>query len=339
MTIVTKPPSLHQLKCVLVASDLSAASERALSYGVAIAQHCGAKLFLAHVLSSARGSTMNLVAGPTAQSNHLALELNKRLLTYDVHDLEYQVVIGRGDVASELESVVRNDHVDLIIVGTHNRTGFGKIVLGSVAEQIFRRVSCPVLTVGPHSSRNADISTTGRVRVFLFPTDFSLFSLSALPKAVSFANQAEARLALLHVLCPIPRLEPDRWYTSSDIEEMRKERQVSVRGRLERLTSNFDLLFHPMCLAEIGNPVGRTLCVTKELGANAIIMGLGQTRHPRSVSHLPWSTAYNIVCGASCPVMTMKYSSAGELASSVLPTVIDVLEWNEITTPGSNAEL
>jgi len=59
-------------------------------------------------------------------------------------------LVREGEVADVLSDLVRQDHIDLIVLGTEGRTGLRKFLLGSVAEVVFRTAECPVLTLGPH---------------------------------------------------------------------------------------------------------------------------------------------------------------------------------------------
>ena len=97
-----------------------------------------------------------------------------------------------------MRHAIEADDVDLIVLGTHGRTGAEKLLLGSVAEEIFRRSPVPVLTIGPgvrSSTHNA-----GRFRRVLFATDLSPESLAAAPYAITLAQENQARLALLLVM-------------------------------------------------------------------------------------------------------------------------------------------
>ena len=121
------------LKSILVATDFSPASEKPLRHGLAIAHRYATKFFLAHVVSSL-GLNM---AGPDAifaaeaAACRDARNLEEHLRTTGAFGhLEHHVIVRQGEVWKQLD-------------------GFGKLVLGSVAEQIFRNADCPVLTVGP----------------------------------------------------------------------------------------------------------------------------------------------------------------------------------------------
>jgi nucleotide-binding universal stress UspA family protein len=94
--------------------------------------------------------------------------------------LDYEFIICEGSVWEQLELLIRQKQIDAVVVGTHGRDGLGRLVLGSVAEQIFRQADCLVLTVGP-GSREDSLIENGSSRPFLFATDFGAAPLCALP--------------------------------------------------------------------------------------------------------------------------------------------------------------
>jgi nucleotide-binding universal stress UspA family protein len=298
-----------QLNSVLIATDFSAASEKALRHALTIARYYGAKLYLMHVVSSV-GLT---IGGPEAiaQATTLALRdasLSERQLVASgaLRDIHHRVIIRQGDVWTELESVIRNEGIDLLVIGTHGRTGFKKLVLGSVAEQIFRNACCRVLTVGPCSPPDARLAPEGTLRPLLFTTDFSEASLRALPHATSLANQRRTKLVLLHILSPVPHVEGNRWYTPSDVVEMQAAAEAAARKRLQDLIANVDLVVEPAFMVNLGEPAEGILRAAEALDAEAIVMGSRCRNHIGTSSHLPWSTAYDVVCRAVCPVLTVR---------------------------------
>jgi nucleotide-binding universal stress UspA family protein len=60
--------------------------------------------------------------------------------------LQYEFIIREGNVWEQLEFIIQEKHIDAVVVGTHRREGLGRLMLGSVAEQIFRQANCLVLT-------------------------------------------------------------------------------------------------------------------------------------------------------------------------------------------------
>lgn len=299
-----------QIKSILVATDFSPASEKPLRHAVAIARHYGANIFLVHVVSSL-GFTL---AGPdvVAAASELALRdarqvEHKLVASGELADLCHKVIVRDGDIWTELEEVIEQERIDMVVIGTHSRKGLVKLVLGSVAEQIFRHASCLVLTVGPNSPADAEMETTEEVRPLLFATDFGQASRKALPYAISFAVQRRTRLVLLHMLSPAPRAEGNLWYTPSDVEQMQRDEQSATLWRLRELVghaaaSEVESVF----MAEFGEPAEGILQAAEVLHAEAIIMGLNRRAHIEIMSHLPWSTAYEVVGRALCPVLTVR---------------------------------
>jgi|SRR6476469_8562094 len=88
--------------------------------------------------------------------------------------------------------------IDLAVLDTHGRGGVGKLLLGSVAERIFRQALCPVLTVGPNFQPHSPF--TPRPKSILLPTDFSPQSEHTFPYAVFLARESRARLTILNVM-------------------------------------------------------------------------------------------------------------------------------------------
>jgi nucleotide-binding universal stress UspA family protein len=299
-----------QLKSVLVATDFSKASEKPLRHAIAIARHYGAKFYLANVISSL-GLT---IAGPDAVfAVTEAVSKDARRLEDDLvrrgalEGVRHEVIIRQGEIWGELEKVVRQEHVDLIVIGTHGRRGLRKLILGSVAEQIFRHAECPVLTVGPGSGQESLFEGTRAIRPFLFATDFGEASLHALPYAVSSANQFGAKLVLLHVVPKVPMPEGIHRCTAGDLIQMRENARLASLRRLNGLVShNTELAVKPDLVVEFGLPSEKILETAGTFKVDSIIMGLHRSAHVGTASHLPWATAYEVVCGARCPVLTVR---------------------------------
>lgn len=301
-----------RIKAVLVTTDFTKASEKPLRRALAIAHHYEAKFYLAHVVTSVGYA----IAGPPA------LQLATDAATRDVQELEQNLVesgclnglshefIVRqgGEIWKQLESVISEKEVDLVVVGTHGRRSLGKMLLGSVAEQIFRRANCLVLTVGPGCFGDSPLEDARPYRSFLFATDFGECSLQALPRAISFANHFGAKLILLHVapIAPIP--EGLHWSgTTTDIRKMREEAGRPALERLKELVSqNIELNTPSEFIVKFGRPSEKILQVAHAREADLIIMGLHGSRHVDTAAHLPWATAYEVVCNARCPVLTVR---------------------------------
>ena len=309
MPLVTADGDIH-LKSVLVATDFSEASEKALRHALAIARHYGAKLYVAHVVSSMAFTLVgpDAVNAATDAVCRDARQLENQLVRSGaLAGLRHEIIVRQGNVWEELEKVVRQEQVELVVIGTHARRGLGKLLLGSVAEHIFRHSECLVLTVGPGSLRDSPVDGSRAVRPFLFATDFSGPSLRALPYAISSANHFGTKLAVLHVLPAVPMPEGVNRPTAGDVMLVRENAQMASLQRLEELASqSAKLAAKPEFLVEFGSPSEKILQTADTLKADAIIMGLHRSKHIDTKSHLPWATAYEVVCGAGCSVLTVR---------------------------------
>jgi nucleotide-binding universal stress UspA family protein len=140
-----------QLKQILIPIDFSDYSDQALRWGVSLAQKYGAQLLLLHVIPevleevSARESAgeqlvIDLTAEVEAQLHEIARQGLKEGVAVDVR-------VADGEPADAILRIARQEKVDLIVMGTHGRTGLSHLLLGSTAEAVVRAAACPVFTV------------------------------------------------------------------------------------------------------------------------------------------------------------------------------------------------
>src|ERR1700687_50860 len=300
-------------RSILIATDFSEASEKALRYSLALARFYESKFCLAHVVSSL-GLTM---AGPGAVAAceeavlREAADLEDSLIqTGALSGIQHKFIVRQGERWPELREIIRQESADLLVVGTHGRHSIAKLLFGSIAEQIFRQAYCPVLTFGPHSDDRPWFGTPSTHRTFLFATDFGSASLHGLPQAIAAANQLGAQLAFLSIIPAAP----------SSIEEALTDWQEDARKRkLPRLTELADdagLDTRPQLYAEFksARPVSEQILETAgKLGADLVIMGLHDSAHTGIISHLDLAATYDVVCQAGSPVLTVNCSSGSNL--------------------------
>src|ERR1035437_3584915 len=211
------------LKNILYATDFSPTAESALPYVLGLAKRFGAKVHALHV----RFPATYPVVGPEGMPQAMeAAEEQAKQESKQLHELlaglPHEVFISEGDIWTTINDTVRQKKIDLIVIGTRGRTGIGRALLGSVAEEIFRRAPCPVLTVGPHVSK--DTERRLEMKEILYATDFSPESLAALPYATSLAQENQARLTLLHVIGEpkVGELVHPEQYVDSTLRQLQK---------------------------------------------------------------------------------------------------------------------
>jgi len=302
ITAALKPQS------ILIATDFSDASEKALSHSVALARFYGSRFCLAHVVSSL-GLT---IAGPGAIAAcedavlRDAAYLEASLLrTGALTGVQHKLIVRQGELWPELREIIRQESADLLVVGTHGRHGIAKLFFGSIAEQIFRESDCPVLTFGPHTDGRPWFETSSTRRTFLFATDFGSASLQGLPQAIAAANQFGASLAFLSIIPTAPSGTHDAGDCQVDV-------RMRTLQRLAELADNAELTPRPELYAEFesGGPVSEKILETADkLRADLIIMGLHDSAHAGVISHLDLATTYDVVCQAGSPVLTVNCSS------------------------------
>jgi nucleotide-binding universal stress UspA family protein len=283
------------IQSVMAAVDFSPECEKPLRHAAAIARHFSARLYIAHVVSSlgltlggpdAMTAAADLATGEAEQFRH-RLAASGRIAADDC-----RIVISEGEIWEELERIIEQENIDLLVVGTHSRKALSKIVLGSVAEQIFRHASCMVLTVGPYSPPESALAPETQSRPLLFALDFLEGSRQALPYAVSIARQRMENLVFLHMV-------PPAHGGPASLADMRLRVHEWI-SQTVGFPEGADII------VEYGEPVEGILRNSERINAEAIIMGLHR-RVPVSLSsHLPWSTASSVSCNAGCPVLTIR---------------------------------
>ena len=285
------------LKNILLATDFSPASETALPHALKIARHYESKLYIAHVISA---EIMSLVAvertADIRQQERQSAQKNMEHLLNIASQagVRCQPLMGQGVIWDVLRDMIKENHIDLIVVGTHARRGLGKLVLGSVAEEVFRSAPCPALTVGPKTleMRSQDVELSH----ILHPVEFIPDPGAAAAYAVSLAEEYRARLTFMKVFEErVPSQE-----LQAAVEEPARhwmEDYVPIESDLRRRT-----FFEP----GFGRPAEAILKFAEERGVNLIVMGV-QRMDPVMAAHIPKSdTAYEVVRNASCPVLTVR---------------------------------
>jgi len=285
------------IRNILFATDFSSSSEAALPVAIALAKHFGAALFVTHVLPTEPRYELPIEPEPAAlnpRKQEAQKHFDELLASGALNDVVHEPILRSGDLWQTMLDVIATRAIDLIVCGTHGRQGIRKVVMGSVAETIFRLASCPVVTVGPHAKLPAD-----GIHQVLFATEFSPASLSALPYAYSLAERENARLTLVHVVEPAPPAIDAVVLPMVDTDiaaEALKELQQIVEAYPPLPTS-------PEVLV-VNGPVKIILDVAVERNTSIIVLGV--RRKSSIASHYPWSIADAIVSSATCPVLTVR---------------------------------
>lgn len=299
MTKLTEAGARVTLNNILYLTDFSEPSEAALPFAAAVAREYGAKIFAYHALIPAAYvyTTPELVqTGIEAQEE--AAEINMKRAEAQLVGVPHEMIVERSiGIWPSLEQAVKDYKADLVVLGTHGRTGAQKLLLGSVAEEVFRRSRVPVLTIGPGARRG--LHAGAKFHHVLYATDFSKESLAAAPYAISMAEENQARLILLHVMRP----------STTPLSE--REAQDVLSNATFQLHEIVPASAELWCTAEAivreGNPAEKILEVAKEKAADLIVLGVrDRGTHLGAATHLERATAHKVVAHAACPVLTVR---------------------------------
>lgn len=276
-------------------TDFSRSAEVALPFAKAMARAFDGKVYALHVL------VPDFISYLTPELPREALEQQERIAASKMDTVDskfkgmpHESLIERADSLWQvLDPKLKQCGVDLVVLGTHGRTGLRKFVMGSTAERVLRKSSVPVMTVGPGvtASRPAE----GAFRRIVLATDLREDCKNATVYAVSLAQENEAELTLLHVIEHKPR------------RSKRKPEAVSVAEAIHRLQAEVppeaDLWCRPETAVELGSPGPKIVEAAKHRKADLIVLGVRDAEHLFAATHLEIRTAHQVVAHAACPVL------------------------------------
>ena len=290
-----------QVKNILFLTDFSKPSEAALPFATAFGRGYGAKVHALHVLMPVAFAytTPGLVA-TALEAAEEAAQAEMQRIESQLAGLPHETIVERGiGVWPCVEKAIQDDDIDLIVVGTHGRTGAEKLLLGSVAEEIFRRSPVPVLTIGPNV--RSSVHNGARFHRVLFATDFSPESLAGAPYAISLAQEDQARLLLLFVMRkPLQKdAAVDKQFELSVAEAIHRLYEITPKD------AKFGL--PPEVIVEFGEPAERIVAAAQQRRADLIVLGVRDAAgRMGAATHLERAIAHKVVAHASCPVLTVR---------------------------------
>jgi nucleotide-binding universal stress UspA family protein len=287
-------PALTSLKNILLATDLSTSSATALQYARALAHEHGAHVHTVHVSGP---DNYQLLCPDAFATTFAQLPVDAEglsVLRGLLFGLPHEVPLHGRKVWEVIADVAARTEIDLLILGTHGRKGLGKLLFGSVAEEVFRNVSCPVLTVAA-DVEPPKLGSLGRLEMknIVLATDFN--PLSQAPSyACAFSERFGAELYALHVA--------GQHESAGEGMPWRKVQEHITSAAPEA----GDLSKKASFLVEYGDPGAKILLTAEKLKASLIVLGAHHPRNTRTLSHVPWATAARVVAGARCPVLIVR---------------------------------
>jgi nucleotide-binding universal stress UspA family protein len=301
-------PAIRRILCPL---DFSRFSRHALEQAVSLAREFGAEISALHVVPHA--SILEAVPGRARAAIGAAglSAASRAALTAELREFTYEVEAGgvvihaAVDDGDPVETIAREADAwpaDVIVMGTHGRTGVGRLLLGSVAERVLRLAPCPVVTV-PRDVRSPAWSLTfGRL---LCPIDFSAASARALDYAASLAAPEGPGLCVLHVvdLFAESGVAPDP--AAFDSPDFAAD---VVRTAAEQVSHAVQATVRARCpvteVAALGQASAEIVRVAAEQECDAIVLGV--RRRSKADLLLYGSTIQEVVRHARVPVLTIR---------------------------------
>jgi nucleotide-binding universal stress UspA family protein len=302
---------------VLCATDFSAVSAKAERYAIALAQRFGARLALLHVdppipLAAPYGEIPVDLALFDEQRRTADREMLAARERAKAAGLEVEVEIRGGSPAREILEVARQG-VDLLVIGTHGRSGFEHLLLGSVAEKVLRRAQCPVLIVPAAADPDKGVLFSR----ILCPIDGSAASSAAVAFAVSLARETDGVIHLLQAVEPLQMVSE---IGALDARAYEREAEAAARKTLHDAVS--DELRRWCRIDEevtVGKASQRILDAARDGSADIVVMGV---RGRNAIDLLAFgSTTNDVVRRAGCPVLVV-HPPADERGRERLATTV-----------------
>ena len=285
---------------ILVLTDFSACSQKALLYAANIARRHNSKLTLLHMVAP----QFSLVPQQARRDEALRAALSEMkqfhadLVSHGVlRDSHYQLLVRQGKSWNVISRILRLQGTDLVVMGTRGRTGLKKFILGSFAEGFFRKAPCPVLTVGPGIP---DQEVSQSPRHILFPTDESHASKAAEPYAFQLGRGPGVQLTQLRVVHG-GLLANGKSSVNKRLRHARE--RVYATGLYAAWREGGTT---PNVVAEIGPKVKTILRVGDRTDADLVILGIAKANDDPEI--FGWADAYQVVCSAHCPVLTVRHT-------------------------------
>jgi nucleotide-binding universal stress UspA family protein len=287
------------LQNILFLTDFSESSVNAAPFATSMARAYGSAVYALHVLVPSAYTYMTPdVSATLLDEEEDRARADMQRVEAQFSGLPREGMIERGAaVWPVLREVLKQREIDLIVLGTPGRTGVQKLLLGSSAEEVFRRAHVPVLTIGPAVQSGAH--GRGRFRSVLFATDFNASSIAGAPYAVSLAQENQARLTLVHVLPKCKPGKPERDGGRSVAEALHQLQEL--------VPPEAELWCRPEAMVQHGDPAQQILAAAKQCEADLIVLGVRGMDHLAGAAvRVDRAIAYKLVVNARCPVLTLR---------------------------------
>jgi nucleotide-binding universal stress UspA family protein len=278
------------VKEILVATDFSSVSDKAAAYAKALALNFRSKVEIVHVFDpSYVESLLGMSVKDRQKLSHEGLETLQREFLESGIEAATTLAEGRSPHTTLLKHAADHD-VDLIVAGTHSKFGLERLVLGSTAEELIRKASCPVLTVGPHAKDPGEGPLV--FRTIVYATDFSDQAAKAAVFALSFAQDSGAHIYLCHIS------------NAQATEEEMKTLDATFNAALNKMIPESVYEWcTPETVVKHGDAAQSILELSERVNADLIVLGARNASF--WLTHIEHGLTPDLLAEATCPVMTV----------------------------------
>jgi len=302
-------------KKILCPVDFSDGSRHAVEYATALARISHGSITALYVVSPFAppevpgGPEVPVMSYEAREQEVWRVESEVAAMFEDAttRGIRVDVLVDRGQPPHQILMRAADLPADIIVMGTHGAGGFEHLMLGSVAEKVVRKATCPVITVPPHAER-AD----GPFRKIVCAVDFSEWSVAALDAACAIAQENEGSVTAVHVIewpwqePPAPDFSQLPPAEAAALLEYRRYQETMAESRLDAMKKD---VCGDRCRLDTriahGKPYAEILCTAERARADLIVIGV----HGRSSLDVFFfgSTTHQVVRRAPCPVLTLRH--------------------------------
>jgi nucleotide-binding universal stress UspA family protein len=281
-----------QFRRILVLTDFSRGAKSALDCARLIARRFNSKLLLLHVIPSALFQYISpdtRTDGLESAREFADREMHTLLNDSSLQGLQREGLIAEGAIWPIISETIESREIDLITVATHSGHSEKNLLLGSTADQVYRMVDCPILTVPPEFSSRPNV----KLQRLLFATKFMPHNERAADVAHSLECGPDGQLTVLHVV---------EEASESPLQSHKIVKDFLVKRMRKDLPDTCTNVCKPQFEVRFGKPADEILSASQQFNSELILLGLRNKQ--RAAGHLPSAVAYSIVCQSNCPVLT-----------------------------------
>ena len=288
---------------IMVATDLSDL-ERLMPFALEQASETGARLILLHSLAPSSALSVDPEGisyyDPSRAVQFASSTLEPWCVFARRHHIVCDAMIREGNPAQQIATALVQFQVDRVLLGTRSRSRLGKLLLGSVAEQVLRSVNLPVITVGPEA--HLQVGRDNEERTVLHATTLREASRPSAALACQIAASQGAKLVLLHVLPPTEEWASQKPGRSGQPASLDTAALHELQLLAAETSSACDAIVEPHVVH--GDPSIEILAAASERNADLIVLG---ARH-RSIfeDFTRDRTVYRVLAHARSPVLTLR---------------------------------